>query len=174
MNINCIKVGYLRTNCYVVEKEGQVLVFDPADEYLKIKEVIGDNEVIGIIITHRHPDHVGALEHFDNDKIFDYYNLNEGTNEIGLFTFDVIHTPGHKQDCITIYFKDDKVMFTGDFLFYKSIGRTDFPGGNIEQMLESLNKIKEYPNEITIYPGHGKETVLEDEKSNIDYILRHY
>ena len=83
MNINCIKVGYLRTNCYILEKDGKVLVIDPADEYLNIKEVIGDNEVVGVIITHHHPDHVGALEYFDADKIYDYYNLKEGSNSIG-------------------------------------------------------------------------------------------
>lgn len=166
MNINCIKVGYLRTNCYVVEKEGKVLVIDPADEYLRIKEVIGNNEVVGVIITHHHPDHVGALEYFDADKIYDFYNLKEGNNNIGPFSFETIYTPGHKHDCITTYFKEDKVMFTGDFLFYGSIGRTDFPGGNNEQMIESLKKIANYSNDIVVYPGHGKPTTLGIEKKN--------
>ena len=53
MNINCVKVGYLRTNCYILEKDGKVLVVDPADEYLKIKEVIGDNEVANKTVTYR-------------------------------------------------------------------------------------------------------------------------
>lgn len=167
MNINNVKVGYLRTNCYILEKEGKVLVIDPADEYLKIKDVIGDNEVVGVIITHHHPDHVGALEYFDADKIYDFYNLKEGMNEIGPFSFEIIYTPGHKDDCITTYFVDEKVMFTGDFLFFGSIGRTDFPGGSNEKMYNSLKKISAYPDEITIYPGHGKESKLGVEKNNL-------
>lgn len=167
MNIDCVKVGYLRTNCYIVEKDNKVLVFDPADEYLNIKEIIGNREVVGVIITHHHPDHVGALEYFDADKIYDYYNLKEGINNIGPFTFEVIYTPGHKEDCITTYFVKEKVMFTGDFLFYGSIGRTDFPGGSNEQMAESLRKIIKYPDDITIYPGHGKSSTLELEKKNV-------
>lgn len=58
-------------------------------------------------------------------------------------------------------------MFTGDFLFYGSIGRTDFPGGSNEQMAESLRKIIKYPDDITIYPGHGKSSTLELEKKNV-------
>ena len=167
MNINCVKVGYLRTNCYILEKDGKVLVIDPADEYLKIKEVIGDNEVVGVIITHHHPDHVGALEYFDADKIYDFYNLKEGINQIDSFVFETIYTPGHKDDCITTYFIEDKVMFTGDFLFYGSSGRTDFPGGSNEKMFASLKKIFEYPSDITIYPGHGKESKLGLEQDNL-------
>ncbi len=167
MNINSLKVGYLRTNCYILEKNNEVIVIDPADEYLKIKEVIGDNEVVGVIITHHHPDHVGALEFFDADKIYDYYNLNEGMNTISTFNFEMIKTPGHKEDCITIYFKDEKVMFTGDFLFFNSIGRTDFPGGDNKAMKDSLAKIQKYDDDITIRPGHGKSSNLGYEKNNI-------
>ena len=171
MNINCVKVGYLRTNCYIIEKDNKVLVIDPADEYLNIKEGIGNNEVEGVIITHHHPDHVGALDFFDADKIYDYYNLKEGINNIGPFTFEIIYTPGHKTDCITIYFEKEKVMFTGDFLFYGSIGRTDFPGGNNEQMSDSLKRIIEYPDDITIYPGHGKFSILGNEKKNFSMFM---
>ena len=58
-------------------------------------------------------------------------------------------------------------MFTGDFLFYGSIGRTDFPGGSNEKMFASLKKIFEYPSDITIYPGHGKESKLGLEQDNL-------
>ena len=166
MNINVLKVGYLRTNCYILEQNNEIIVIDPGDEYLEIKERIGDSEVVGVIITHHHPDHVGALEYFDGDKIYDYYNLVEGINHIGNFTFEMIKTPGHKEDCISIYFKEEKAMFTGDFLFYNSVGRTDFPGGDNDAMVESLIKISKYDDDITIYPGHGKTSLLEIEKEN--------
>ena len=54
-------------------------------------------------------------------------------------------------------------MFVGDFIFYRTIGRTDLPGGNYEEMKQSIKKIKEYKN-VVLYPGHGIKTKLEDEK----------
>ncbi len=163
MKLGIVRVGYLYTNCYVLKKDHQALVIDPGDEYPKIKEEIGDDEVVGVIITHHHPDHVGALEYFDANKVYDYSNLQEGQNTIGNFTFEVILTPGHKSDSITIYFAEEKRMFTGDFLFKNSIGRTDFPTGSMEDMKKSLLKMTKYDREITIYPGHGHSSVLGTE-----------
>ena len=51
-------------------------------------------------------------------------------------------------------------MFTGDFLFQNSIGRCDLPGGNEEEMFSSLLKMKNYPEDIIIYPGHGEKSIL--------------
>ena len=59
-------------------------------------------------------------------------------------------------------------MFTGDFLFKSSYGRTDL-GGSDEDMVKSMNLIKEYPDETIIYPGHGDSSILGDEKHNIPY-----
>ena len=61
-------------------------------------------------------------------------------------------------------------MFTGDFLFQNSIGRTDMPTGNMNQMKESLEKIKEYSDRIRIYPGHGDTTNLGDEKQDNPFL----
>ncbi len=170
MVLDIVKVGYLRTNCYLLKKEGKVLVVDPGDEYLKIQNKIGDNEeIIGVIITHNHPDHVGALEYFEGDIIYDYFNLEEGIHTIGPFTFEILHTPGHKSDSISIYFKEDKMMFTGDFLFRNTIGRTDFPTGSMQDMKESLKKVKVYDKDITVYPGHGMPTNLGYEIENNSY-----
>ena len=54
-------------------------------------------------------------------------------------------------------------MFTGDFLFYRTIGRCDLPESNYDEMLKSIDKIKKYPGDIKIYPGHGSSSVLEEE-----------
>ncbi len=172
MNLEVVRVGYLRTNCYILKKEGQVLVIDPGDEYSKIKEKIGEDAVAGVIITHHHPDHVGALEYFDAEKIKDYFNMKEGMHQVGPFSFEVIYTPGHKSDSISIYFASEKWMFTGDFLFRMSIGRTDFPTGNMDEMIESLKKVSSYPKDITIYPGHGPSSLLGEELANNQYLLQ--
>ena len=61
MKIKSVVVGSLETNCYIIEKDGEILIIDPGDEASKIIESI-TGEVVGIIITHHHFDHVGALE----------------------------------------------------------------------------------------------------------------
>ncbi len=163
MKINRVIVGDLDTNCYILIKDNKCLIIDPGDEYNKIKEVIGNNEIVGVIITHHHFDHIGALDKFNKDLILDRNNLEEKEYNIDNFKFEIIHTPGHKEDCITIYFKEENIMFTGDFLFKDAIGRIDLPGGNHRDMFNSLNKIKEYNKNIKIYPGHGDSTYLKDE-----------
>lgn len=157
MNIDTVSVGYLKTNCYIISIDNECLVIDPGDEYEKIKEIIGNKRVIGTIITHNHFDHVGCINYFDN--IYDIHNLIEGINNIDKFTFEVIYTPGHTKDSICIYFKEDNIMFVGDFLFKDGIGRTDL-GGNDVYMHNSLIKISKYNDDITILPGHGEKSKL--------------
>lgn len=172
MKIDSIKVGRLRCNCYILDIDGEVLVIDPGDEFEKIDEVISNRKVVGVIITHHHFDHIGAVSEVVKKykcRIYDRNNLVEGNNEIGKFKFEVIYTPGHKEDLITIYFKEDKVMFTGDFIFKDTIGRCDLEGSSIEDMFNSIEKIKKYPRDIIIYPGHGINTKLGYEIDNNIY-----
>ena len=174
MKIEIVGVGELRCNCYLLDIDGEVLVIDPGDEFIKIKNRIGNRDVLGIVVTHHHFDHVGAMEEMSlyfNVKVYDRNNMKEGRNEIGKFSFDVIYTPGHKEDSICIYFKDNKCMFSGDFIFRGSIGRCDLPGGNVGDMIESIRKIKTYDKDILIYPGHGDRTTLEYEMNNNMYFL---
>lgn len=161
MQINKVVVGSLYTNCYILSIDNKVLVIDPGDDIDKINKVISHKEVIGCIITHYHFDHIGCIDYFN--KIYDIHNLKEGIHTIGPFTFEIIYTPGHKEDCICIYFHKEKIMFVGDFIFKDGIGRCDLNGGNINQMQDSLIKIRKYDPDITIYPGHGRPTTLRDE-----------
>lgn len=163
MKIDRVIVGELETNCYILSIKNKCIVIDPGDEYDKIKKCIGNKEVIAVIITHYHFDHIGALNNFNKNLIYDINNLEEKENKIGNFNFEVIYTPGHKEDSITIYFKEEKVMFTGDFIFKDGIGRIDLPGGNYKDMLNSLEKIKKYDKDIIVYPGHGDKTILYNE-----------
>ncbi len=172
MNLETIKVGTLKCNCYLLELDHDVLVIDPGDEAEKIVKKIGNRKVKGIIITHHHPDHDGsvpALQAKYNVEVYDRYNLKEGINNISKFTFEVIYTPGHKEDLISIYFKKNKIMFVGDFIFKDSIGRCDLPGGNINEMASSIEKIKKYDKDITLFPGHGIKTTLGYEINNNPY-----
>lgn len=126
------------------------------------------------MVTHHHEDHVGALNPLIqkyNVPVYDAYSTKEQQYEVGPFTFEVIHTPGHSSDSITFYFKPYQIMFVGDFIFQNSIGRTDLETGNMETMRQSIAKIKAYSNEIRCYPGHGEKTTLGIEKVNNIYFL---
>lgn len=167
MEIRKIKVGYLQTNCYILVENGQCLVIDPGDQFYSIMNQIGDNKVIGILVTHHHDDHVGALERLKNETnapVFDIHNLSEGRHEIEQFRFEVIYTKGHTDDSISFYFHEYNFMFSGDFLFNRSIGRTDLPTGSMDEMKQSIEKIKNYSDRIRVYPGHGDATNLGEEK----------
>ena len=169
MKIEIVKVGDLKCNCYLLDIDGSVLIIDPGNESDKIIDKIGDREVVGIIITHYHFDHIGGIDDMVSKyhcNIYDRNNMNEGVNIIDNFMFDVIYTPGHKEDCITIYFKNDNIMFVGDFIFKDSIGRCDLLGGDIVEMSKSLNKISNFDKNILIYPGHGDSTTLGYEIEN--------
>lgn len=166
MEIKKVVVGVLEENCYVLIKNNECLVVDPGAEYDKIRQVIGDNKVLGVLITHSHSDHIGALRNFltkRSVKIFKRSNLEEKEYTIGDFKFKCIHTPGHSKDSVTFYFEDEQVMFIGDFIFKNGIGRTDLPGGDSKEMEQSIEKIKKYDGNIRIYPGHDEESILLDE-----------
>ena len=174
MDINKVVTGYLEENCYILTIDNESLIIDPGDDYHLIKNKIGKSNVIGVLLTHNHFDHTGAVEKILEDynaRVYSFDNLSEGLFKIKRFIFEVIYTPGHTEDSISFYFFDEKVMFTGDFLFKESIGRCDLPTGSIEKMKSSLNKIKGFNDDISIYPGHGDETTLVYERTNNQYLF---
>ena len=167
MEINKVIVGLLQTNCYILNKDNKCLIIDPGDEANKIISNI-KNKVVGIIITHYHFDHIGALEKLVNKynvKIYDINNLKEGNNIIDIFNFIMIKTPGHKEDLISLLF--DNNLFCGDFIFKNAIGRTDLKGGNFLDMHKSIQKIIKLDKNTIIYPGHGESTILLEELPNL-------
>ena len=169
MKIERVVVGDLEENCYVISIDNKCLVIDPGDEADKIIDLINDKEVLGILITHHHFDHVGALTELEKkyDIVHsDFYNLEEGNVNIGPFKFQVIKNPGHTIDSTSYYFKEENIMFVGDFIFRNSIGRCDLEGGNFIEMKQSIEKIKQFSDDITLYPGHGTNTTLKEEKEN--------
>ena len=159
MKIDKIEVGYLDTNCYILKIDEECVIIDPGDEFKKIKKSVGDSKVVGVLVTHFHQDHIEALE-----EVLSYYETGLNKVDSKKFEYEVIETPGHTNDSRTFYFKKINTMFTGDFIFYHSIGRTDL-GGSDKDMKESLEMIKKYPDETIVYPGHGPSTILGEEKS---------
>lgn len=173
MKIEKVVVGDLEENCYIIEKDNKVLIVDPGDEYEAIIKVIKNREILGILITHDHYDHVGAVDSFVNVEKYSYNNLKEQEYSIGPFKFEVIFNPGHSNDSVSYYFKKENLLFGGDFIFYHNIGRCDLPTGSVKEMINSIEKIKKLPRNTIIYPGHGIETNLEEEIEN-NYYFNNY
>ena len=83
----------------------------------------------------------------------------------------VLHTPGHTPGGISLYSKEDGIVFSGDALFADSVGRTDFPGGSMMQLVAGIkDKLLTLPDETKVYPGHGPETTIAREKAYNQYL----
>nr|WP_245985056.1 MBL fold metallo-hydrolase [Biomaibacter acetigenes] len=88
---------------------------------------------------------------------------------LGDLTLEVIHTPGHTPGSISI--KVGNIIFTGDTLFAGSIGRSDFPGGSFEQLMESIkNKLLIQDDDVIICPGHGIKSTIKQEKDTNPFL----
>lgn len=81
------------------------------------------------------------------------------------FSIQMLHTPGHTKGSCCYYLAEEEVLFSGDTLFYGSVGRTDFPGGSTAEIVRSLHKLVDnLPEDTTVYPGHDTSTTIGYEK----------
>lgn len=87
------------------------------------------------------------------------------------YTFEVIHTPGHTSGGCCYYVKDEEVLFSGDTLFCRSVGRSDFPTGSASVLVKSIQeKLFSLPDQVMVYPGHNDLTCIADEKQYNPFI----
>jgi len=90
----------------------------------------------------------------------------------GSLSADVIHTPGHTEGSICLYFPAEKKLIAGDTLFAGSIGRTDLPGGSFEKIIRSLHdKVLELPDDTVVIPGHGPLTTIGRERHSNPFLV---
>jgi hydroxyacylglutathione hydrolase len=95
------------------------------------------------------------------------------TIKAGPLVANVIHTPGHTQGSICLYFPLEKKLIAGDTLFAGSIGRTDLPGGSFEKIIDSLReKVLALPDETIVIPGHGSLTTIGEERESNPYLAQ--
>lgn len=92
---------------------------------------------------------------------------------LGPISSTVIHTPGHTEGSICLYFAEQKMLVAGDTLFAGSIGRTDLPGGSYEKIIRSLhNQVLQLPDDTEVIPGHGPITSIGEERETNPFLQK--
>jgi len=192
MNIKQKPMGDYQTNCYIVTIEDKDFIVDPG---IGATQWVIDNvkNPVAILNTHGHFDHVWSNAELKEKLKLPIYtpigdafmlsagaiNMNvpaskpditiDGDKTITIEGIDIIfhHMPGHTKGCSMIEIGDS--IFSGDFIFRDSIGRTDFAYSDSAQMVESLNKLSRLNYDKTVYPGHGTSTTISHEQRNTKY-----
>lgn len=172
----------LESNGYVIYQRegGDCYIIDPGYHSKVFIEFVKEQglNLRGILLTHHHYDHVGAVERIKDvfgcpvylhrgdcdfyKKPVDVYMEDGDVIDLEGESLMVIHTPGHTKGGACFYSEKSKAAFTGDTIFNVDLGRTDLDGGSDAEMEESIcGKINRWSNEITIYPGHGDECTMK-------------
>ena len=200
MEIMRFPLGPVLTNLYVVSENGHGFIVDAVVKSDLVTNYIKDNSIkIDFILqTHTHFDHVLGLEYYKNLYNVDvfassesrdiandkYYNLAYDYDDLNVpidnfltdkevitdFKIKALKTPGHSLDSISYLIGD--YLFSGDTLFKGSIGRADFPGGDYETLIGSINeKYRVLDSNTVVYPGHGEKTSLDYEFNNNPFLI---
>ena len=90
----------------------------------------------------------------------------------GNVSLKVMHTPGHTKGSVCFVNEEERAIFSGDTIFYQTYGRTDFPGGSVDEMLKSLYRIYSLRGDYSLYPGHGIMTTVEKERKTNRYMRK--
>jgi len=144
-------------NKYLNEKYGAELLipFDERDLYKNVENIA---TLFGF----------ANYSHLDENK----YLKEKDKIEFGNIKLDVLFLPGHSPGHLAFNYKKENICFSGDVLFYNSIGRTDLPGGDYDTLINSIkNKLFLLNPDTIIYSGHGPKTILKNEMKNNPFLI---
>lgn len=194
MRIETFTLGPIQTNCYLVSDDaGNAVLIDAAAQAPRFLDAVRERGLTlrALLLTHGHFDHVGAareIHHAAGCPVYlhpddrslppalsaglfwtELYRTGE-TLTFGDLCFTVLHTPGHTPGSVCLRCGD--VLFSGDTLFAGGCGRTDFPGGDAEQMAASLRRLGSIPEDLRVLPGHGESSTLSAERRTNYFMLQ--
>lgn len=199
MKIDRYILGMFETNTYLLTIDNKCILIDPASKAEKLIEILGNRELIGILLTHGHFDHIKAVDGLVKKyKCPVYINkqdeeLARNKNQGAVFGLPIGPSVNVDVNYIdegmneigpfrfeTLYtpghtkgsvcYKFGNELFTGDTLFKGSAGRTDLDGGSDKELKSSLRILKAINEDLNIYPGHEDISTLDYEKANNPYL----
>ena len=184
MAIHQLEIGNMRNFIYLVESRGQAVVVDPQRDltpWIKILEERGA-KLVGCLLTHSHWDHVAGVA--ETVRRFNVPVWVHASDEhrlskepplvlrsvhhldpkvpimVGGYMIEAIHTPGHSAGEVCLLVKEPgsespAALLTGDTVFVGDVGRCDLETGDVAQMFETLQRLKQLPDDTIVYPGHN-------------------
>ena len=181
LKIKRFECNMLQENCYVVSDETkECVIIDCGALYPEERSAITNYikaeglKPVHLLATHGHLDLIAHLakqaadlfgiELEEEEAPVGHYFTEGEEIHFGTHVMSILHTPGHTPGGCVYYCESEKTAFTGDTLFRMSIGRTDFDGGSMQEMAESLQKLAKLPADTTVYCGHGPQTTIADER----------
>ncbi|MDR2162246.1 MAG: MBL fold metallo-hydrolase [Desulfovibrio sp.] len=198
MNSVLFPLGPLETNCYLVHDNSRAFIIDVGGDPAEVIAYLREHNLslTHILCTHLHFDHTlgvqalagatGATAYAsDKDRFLleessygapqagktAFVNLDPGSFPLLSATCAVLSTPGHTPGGLSFHFPEFRTVFVGDSLFYRSIGRTDFSGGDFPTLTSSIrSRLFTLPDETVAYPGHGPHTSIGEEKRFNPYV----
>lgn len=202
MEISCFEMTPFVENCYVLQDGGEAIVVDPGEATPELLAHLNGLMITMIFNTHCHIDHAGGnaelvaatgaplVCHADDLPLLraleqqgmmfgvpveaspdpDHFVTEGDIIDVGNTQLRVFHTPGHAPGHVILV--GDGFVIGGDVLFAGSIGRTDLPGGNYDQLMHSIRtKMLPLPDETIVYSGHGPATTIGRERKHNPFLM---
>jgi glyoxylase-like metal-dependent hydrolase (beta-lactamase superfamily II) len=183
--IHHVVVGPMDNNVYVLrcKETGQAVLIDAANEHDRLLDLCRRLNVVKVLETHGHWDHIQAVPAVRDAGIdvgvtpddsgmlpsYDFLLEDDSVFEVGRLRLTTIHTPGHTPGSMCFRLEGAPVLFSGDTLFPGGPGATSFPGGDFPTIIRSIEDRLFAPlsPDVLVLPGHGAETTIGNERPSL-------